>query len=83
MGSTQQIVNPATKERFDKHGRVKIHLSHIQSKNLFNVSTAAGQEMWKLTPAESAKAKTAVSDATETREVLIRAAIPLESIERI
>ncbi|HEX8115014.1 MAG TPA: hypothetical protein VF516_45110, partial [Kofleriaceae bacterium] len=82
-----QIENPHGDMLGGEHGTVRIDLSLISSKVIFDLTTRRGQDTWNLSNPEftkGAKAGTsrqALEDVVRTQEVLIKGDIPPEAIE--
>jgi hypothetical protein len=74
------ITNPHG-EPFDKgNGKVRIDLSYIDSKNLFDVSQRGGQDYWSFSNPGGGAQLQALKDVVRTSEVLIRGRIPASAI---
>ncbi|MFG2654358.1 DUF4157 domain-containing protein [Streptomyces sp. NPDC048425] len=65
------------------HGMARIDLSHINPKNIFDLTTVVGQREWKLDSPGTAVMQQALRDVIRTQEVLIRGIIPQGAIKML
>ncbi|MDO0931821.1 DUF4157 domain-containing protein [Streptomyces sp. DG2A-72] len=65
------------------YGMAEIDLSHINQKNIFDLTTTVGQREWKLDSPGTAVLQQALRDVIRTQEVLIRGVIPQSAIKML